>query len=78
MMKCRCSKSDHWTKDGMLYLNSPMYHCEDKCPHESGDCISHCSRLVAHQRPCLAKDFDKRITVVKEDRRKEKWAYVIS
>lgn len=64
MMKCRCSKEDHWSKHGQLYLNSPMYHCEDRCPYEVGDCISNCGHLSAPERPCLEADWEVKMREV--------------
>jgi len=53
-MRCGLDKEEHWEKDGLLYLNSPMYHCEDRCPYQVGDCIRNCNSLTVHQRLCLS------------------------
>jgi Flp pilus assembly pilin Flp len=55
-MMCGLSKSDHWKKERRFYLNSPMYHCENRCPYHDGDCISHCGTTVPYLRPCLLED----------------------
>lgn len=57
-MRCGCSFEDHWLKNGLLYLNSPMYHCEDRCPHTVGDCFRNCRSLQPHERPCLSADYE--------------------
>lgn len=56
-MRCGLSRSDHWEEDGRPYLNSPMYHCEDRCPYRDGDCIMKCGKMQAPTRPCLFEDY---------------------
>ena len=57
-MSSTCPGKTNWhymRDDGLWYSNSPMFHCDNRCPFEGVDkeCMKVCSGLTAKTRPCL-------------------------